>query len=383
MKKIGILITHPIQYLSGFLKQLAKESDLKVYYCINPNKKQQYAEFGIEFSWDVPLLQGYNHEFLTNISGKSYIDTYFDCDTPEISLKIKDEKFDYFIIFGWYYKSAHQALAACNRYNVPVYVRGDSTLLSNRLVIRLLKKLYFKHFLNKFDGFLSPGKKFKEYLKFYGVPEDKIIFCPHFVDNEFFKANRLKNKDEVVALRNSLGISADELVFLFCGKLVKRKSPLDLLRALASLKGKNIPVKAIIAGEGVLRGNLERYSKERGLDVLFLGFKNQRELPAIYSVSDCLVLSSSELETWGLIVNEAFACGIPAIVSDRCGCAVDMIEEGVTGYTYRCGDTAGLAGKMMQFIEAKKRGFSFEPLLERKLQKYCAREAINSIKAIT
>jgi len=382
MKKIGILITHPVQCLSHFFKELAKESDLTVYYCFNPDKKQQGVEFGVEFTWDIPLFEGYSYEFLVNISGNPNSNTYSGCDTPEIVEKIKNAKFELFIIFGWYYKSAHQALAACKKYNVPVYARGDSTLLSNNLAARLLKKAYFKHFLSRFDGFLSPGEKFKEYLKFYGVAEDKIIFCPHFVDNEFFKENKVKGVQGRAALRERIGIGGDDFVFLFCGKLVSRKRPLDLCKALALLERKSIPVSVIIAGDGALKDKLERYSKERGLNVHFLGFQNQTKLSAVYSMSDCLVLPSSSSETWGLVVNEAFACGIPAIVSDRVGCGVDMIEEGVTGYTYRCGDTAGLGEKMMQFIEAKKRGFSFGPLLERKLQEYCIGKAINSIKAI-
>jgi len=383
VKKIGILVTHPVQYLSAFFKALGNEFDLTVYYCVNPDKKQQGRDFGVEFSWDVPLLEGYNYEFLRNISSSPDINSYFGCDTPEIAEKINNAKFDLFIIFGWYYKSAHQALGACNKYNVPVYARGDSTIKSSRLAVRLLKKIYFKRFLDKFDSFLAPGERFEEYLKFYGVAGNKIIFCPHFVDNDFFEENRVKSAQERAALRIKIGIRPEDLVFLFCGKLVARKRPLDLLKALVLFKERNIPVKAVIAGDGALRHKLEQYSKERGLDVYFLGFKNQCQLPKIYSISDCLVLPSSWSETWGLVVNEGFACGIPAIVSDRCGCAPDMIEDGETGYTYHCGDIKGLFVFMKEFAEVKRSGFDFSRAIKHKLETYCIKKAVDSIRMIS
>lgn len=382
MKRIGILVTHPVQYLSAFFKEIAKEFDLTVYYCIKPNKEQQAGEFGIGFNWDLPLLQGYNHEFLTNISAHPDTDTYFGLDTPGISDKIKHGKFGLFIIFGWYYKSAHQALAACNKYGVPVYARGDSNLLSGKSGVRLLKKLYFKNFLDKFNGFLSPGERFKEYLRFYGISKDRIIFCPHFVDNDFFRSNRLKSRQEITRLRSEFGIAPDDLVFLFCGKLVRRKRPLDLLEALVVLKNKDVPARAVIIGDGALKENLEQYSKEHGLNIIFLGFQNQRALPEIYSISDSLVLPSDGSETWGLVVNEAFACGIPAIISNRVGCGADMIDDGITGYIYRCGDINNLVTQIMRFKQAKESGFSFAPLLEKKLETYCIGKAIESIKNI-
>jgi len=380
--KIGILLTHPVQYLSAFFKALANEFDLTVYYCIKPDKKEQGRDFGIEFSWDVPLLEGYKYEFLKNISLSPDTNSYLGCDTPEIAEKINNAKFDIFIIFGWYYKSAHQALAACNRYNVAVYARGDSTIRSSHPAARLLKKLYFKRFLDKFDGFLAPGEKFKEYLKFYGVSDNKIVFCPHFVDNDFFEENKIKSVQNRAALREKIGITPEDLVFLFCGKLVSRKRPLDLLKALDLFKQKNIPVKAIIAGDGVLRRKLEQYAEARGLSVYFSGFKNQSQLPEMYSISDCLVLPSSWSETWGLVVNESFACGVPAIISDRCGCAIDMIEEGATGYIYKCTDVKNLFLSMNEFIRAKSNGFDFAPAIKQKLGKYRIKDAVDSIRNI-
>jgi glycosyltransferase involved in cell wall biosynthesis len=80
-----------------------------------------------------------------------------------------------------------------------------------------------------------------------------------------------------------------------------------------------------------------------GLPVSFAGFLNQSQIAAAYAATDCLVLASDHGETWGLVVNEAMACGLPAVVSDLVGCAEDLVEPGVTGLCYPCGDTAALA----------------------------------------
>ena len=77
----------------------------------------------------------------------------------------------------------------------------------------------------------------------------------------------------------------------------------------------------------------------------FLGFMNQTELPAVYRAADVLVLPSA-FEPFGLVVNEAFACGTPAIASDACGCVEDLIVEGETGFSFPSGDVAALADRL-------------------------------------
>ena len=81
----------------------------------------------------------------------------------------------------------------------------------------------------------------------------------------------------------------------------------------------------------------------------FAGFKNQTELPAYYAAADLLALPSVS-ETWGLVVNEAMACGTPAVVSAAVGCAPDLIEEGVTGATFPVGDVPAFAEAVMRMV---------------------------------
>ena len=366
MNKIGILLTHPVQYCSPLFGELAKKVDLTVYYCYKPNKKKQGFGFGVEFAWDTPLLKGYGYKFLK---------------TPdEITKEIQNNFFDLFIVFGWYYRESRLALSVCRKCGIPIYVRGDSQLLTQLLWKwkKYAKQIFFRKFLAKFNGFLSVGQRFSEYLKFYKVPEKKIIFCPHHIDNDFFKANMVNSVEKRKRLRKQYGIDEGKTIFLFCGKFMAEKRPLDFLRALKIIKGQNKDVEGLLVGDGRLKKKLKRYLIIHKLNVSFLGFLNQTEMPKIYSIADCLVLPSAR-ETWGLVINEAFACGIPAIVSDKVGCVPDLIKEGVTGYSYKCGNIEELVLKMKQFIKDKELSRDFNRALCEKVKKYSVKNAADAI----
>jgi len=96
-------------------------------------------------------------------------------------------------------------------------------------------------------------------------------------------------------------------------------------------------------GSGHLEEACRAQVAAHGLPVSFAGFLNQSAIASAYAASDCLVLPSDHGETWGLVVNEAMACGLPAVVSDLVGCREDLIVEGETGLSYPCGDSSALA----------------------------------------
>ena len=142
-------------------------------------------------------------------------------------------------------------------------------------------------------------------------------------------------------------------MFLFTGKLIGRKRPLDLIAAAAKNRAAGNS-HVILVGDGALLETCRNAIAANKLtNVHLVGFKNQSELPAYYATADVLVLPS-EYETWGLVVNEAMACGLPCIVSDACGAAADMILEGKTGFTYPMGDVPRLAELMMFMADNKE-----------------------------
>lgn len=344
--RIGFLVSHPIQYLTPLFRELDKRCELTVYFAHRQTPQQQAsAGFGVAFEWDVDLMSGYRSEFLPNLSRHPSSDSFWGCNTPAVSRKIVEGQFDAFIVPGWALWSYWQAVFACRRAGVPVLVRGDSQLVTQRQgAMRLAKELVFRQVLRAFDGFLYVGQRNREYLLHYGVPPERLFFSPHCVDNEAFEKG-------AAAIRTQVQPSASGRMprILFVGKLTPRKKPQDVLQAAILLQQRGLAVEVVFAGSGELSAELERLAQSAGLTVRFLGFVNQSELPAIYASADLLVLSSVS-ETWGLVVNEAMACGVPAVVSDVVGCAPDLIERGKSGATYPPGDIPAMAGAIEEVL---------------------------------
>ena len=334
MMRLGFLISHPIQYYTPIFRELAKACDLTVYFAHRQTGEgQANAGFGVAFEWDVDLLAGYRSRFLTNVAREPSTDRFAGCDTPGIRQEIADGRFDAFVVPGWGLRSYLQAVGACRRARVPIMVRGDSQLPGQRnAAVRLAKALAYPRMMRRFDGYLYVGKRSREYFEHYGARPSRLFFAPHCVDNDAFGSVRRTDRSSCQRAR-----------LLFAGKLIERKHPLDLIRAAMLLQGRGVGVEVAFAGSGELDDGLRRAAEQAGLPVVFHGFVNQSALPATYAAADLLVLPSDGRETWGLVVNEAMACGLPAVVSDAVGCGPDLIEEGITGAVFPLGDVARLA----------------------------------------
>lgn len=347
--KLGALLTHPIQYYSPWLRDLAAAADLKVYYAHNQSAEgQAKAGFGQAFEWDVPLLEGYDWTWLNNVARRPGLDSFGGCDTPEIGAIIRREAFDAFLMFGWNRKCFVQAAWAARRAGVPVLVRVDSQLPTPRAAWkRALKFPVYRLILPRFGHYMSPGARTDAYLRHYGVPAARIHRVPHMIDTERFAAgaDEARRSGAVEALRKAHDAAPNDTVLLFAGKFIDKKRPMLLLQALQQYLSSHPggPVRLLMVGDGPLRPALEAFAAAHDLPVRFFGFANQSQLPALYAAADCLVLPSNAEETWGLVVNEAFACGLPAIVSAEAGCAPDMIQDGVTGWTLQTPDVQSLA----------------------------------------
>jgi len=350
MPGLAIVTSHPIQYQAPWFRALARNVDVTVYFAWKQDPKGQAAAgFGTEFEWDVPLLDGYRYEWLTNVSRVPGVDAFAGCDTPDVADRLARGRFDACIVNGWYLKSYVQAIRACRRLQVPLLMRGDSHLKTPRHpLLSAAKYVPYRWGLNRIDAHLYVGSANRRYLQHYGVPEERLFFAPHFVDNDRFAASAgcARTSGDVQAIRASMGAGPEACVFLFAGKLIDKKRPSDFIGALAELRRRGVRAIGAIVGSGPLQPALEAQAQASGVDLRWLGFRNQSEIPACYAAANCLVLPSDGRETWGLVVNEAMACGRPAIVSDAVGCGEDLIEAGRTGDIYPVGNVAALADRM-------------------------------------
>lgn len=349
--RVALLTTHPIQYQVPWFQALARrpELDLTVFYALLPTPEQQGVGFDRSFTWDLPLLEGYRHELLRNVARAPSLDRFGGCDTPGIGHALDDGRFEALIVNGWHVKSGLQALLACRLRGLPCVVRGDSNALKPRpLGVRLLHRLL----LRQYAAFLVVGAANAEFYRRGGVPAERLFFAPHAVDNARFGAQADALRPEREALRSAWGIAQGAVTFLYCGKLVAKKRPLDLIEAFARARAR-VPagrMHLLIVGDGELRAAAQARAAALAPDVTFAGFLNQTEVARAYVAADALVLPSDYGETWGLVVNEAMACGLPALVSDRVGCHPDLVVPDRTGRVLPFGDVDVLAAALVALV---------------------------------
>ena len=348
--RLAIVASHPIQYYAPLFRALAKRLDLTVFYAhrATPHDQAQ-AGFGVGFNWDIDLLSGYAYEFLHNASAAPSLDRFAGVDTPEIGRRLRAGQFDALLVMGWRFKCFHQALWAAKRMRIPVLVRGDSHLDTPRAAWkRWAKAITYPIFLRCFDGALVVGERNRAYWRHYGYPEKRMFDSPHCVDNEWFAARATPGAR--TELRERLHVAPETKLVLFAGKLLPFKRPLDLIEAAALVRGSGEAVEVLVAGAGPLESELRTRAKALGVPVHLLGFCNQTEMPAAYAACDLLVLPSDGHETWGLVVNEALACGRPVLVSDAVGCAPDMAAHLGERVVFPVGDIEAMAERLKEII---------------------------------
>lgn len=346
--RLCVVLTHPVQYISPWFANLARHVDLSVFYGFKQTPEgQARAGFEVPFEWDIPLFEGYSHRFLDNVARKPGSDHFFGCDNPSIKDEIEAGRFDAVFTYGWNRKCYWQAILAARARGVPVLIRSDTQLETPRgLALRMAKSFGYRAVLPRLGDYLYPGERTVAYLHHYGVTDERMHHFPHMVDNVRIAAAASEARDsgKSAMLRSEAGAGQGDIVFLFVGKLIPKKRPDRLLHAFGRfMKGAGEAARRCqlwLVGDGPLRAELEAYAAVNELPVRFCGFVNQANLPAYYAAADCLVLPSDAGETWGLVVNEAFAAGIPAIVSSEAGCSATLIEQGRTGWVYDGGEEA-------------------------------------------
>lgn len=347
MKKIAFVITHPIQYYVPILTGLAERGniELKVFYTWGEDSMNKFDPgFNRVVEWDMPLLNGYEYEFLTNASADAGSHHFKGIDNPSIIEKISGFRPDKIVVFGWSYKS-HLKVLRYFKGKVPIYFRGDSNLLTQQsLPKRILRKIYLKWVYKHIDFAISVGKNNKNYYKWVGLNDSQILFAPHAVDDKRFIDEAGLFKQAAIDINTKLGIPSNHTVFLYTGKFEYRKDLETLIKAKLILKNKHCTL--ILVGNGPDEEKLKLLSKDDS-NIHFLDFMNQSKMPIVYRCGDVFVLPSIS-ETWGLGINEAMNCGLAIIASDKVGAAADLIDG--NGFIFQSSNEIDLSSKMESLL---------------------------------
>lgn len=333
-------LSHPIQYVSPLLRELSTHTKLKVYYYGGQSAVNDDKGFGKKVTWDIPLLDGYDHVFMKNASNSKGMNTRFlDAINWSIFNVLRKSEDKVVIVNGWAYLSDWFVFLAAKLFGKKVWLRAEmpwnQEVMKPKSFKKSVKFLLFKYLVFKFliDKCLYIGSQNKKFYLMHGVKEPRLIFAPYSVDNDRFRSL----KTDGLSIRQKWGIDEKKIIILYSGKLIEKKRPLDLLKAFHQQNDANTVL--FYMGDGPLRVELEAYIATYKLrNVIISGFINQSEIGSIYSMADVFVMCSGIGETWGLSVNEAMNFGLPIIISATCGSSYDLVEGGSNGFVFDEGD---------------------------------------------
>lgn len=360
---LAILTTHPIQYQTPIWRALAAHGAVPftVYYMSDQGLKPRLDHgFGRDLAWDIELLVGYPHEFLAVETGADQRSFGWLRLKPGFGRMLKDRGVRVLWVQGWQVMAYWQAIRAARRAGIAVWIRGETNLRSNAGGLpRWLKWTILKRLLNRVDRFLTVGVANRQFYLRLGYREAQMFPAPYCVENRRFSdqaasAQTLRNQ-----IRSDWGLPEDAFCFLFVGKFVPKKRPFDLIEGVRRLQltMSRRTLHILWAGTGELGTSLRaastvRHDADADLPVevvggdkpagSFAGFLNQSEIARAYVAADALVLPSDAKETWGLVVNEAMAAGLPCVVSAACGCAEDLVQPLRPDLCFPVGDIDGL-----------------------------------------
>lgn len=337
-KRLAILSSHPIQYNAPLFALLAKSNhiELKVFYTWSQSKESLFdKDFGHEIKWDIPLLEGYDYEFVDNISTNPGPGSFKGIDCPGLITTLKAWNPQAILVFGWNYK-AHFGVMRHFKGKVPVYFRGDSTLIDEQGGYKQLIRRFFLTWVYHYvDGAFYVGKNNREYFLKHGLKPQELFYAPHAVDNDRFSEVLANSEVRSAHWRNQLSIPLEAIVVLFVGKFEPKKNPLLLLKVAIGMQATG--VHFVFVGNGVFEKEMRLLADKQSY-IHFLPFQNQSLMPEVYNMADILALpSQGPGETWGLVLNEAMACKLAVLASTKVGSSIDLVEQGKNGYIFESG----------------------------------------------
>jgi glycosyltransferase involved in cell wall biosynthesis len=353
-RRLVVFFSHPTQHHSAMFQYLAKRSDLDLnvfYYDPGLMGGMFDAGYGTNSAWDVDLTSGVDSRILQNLLRGRQVSQFRQLNLGVIPAVIKG-KYDAILISGYASPSNWLVLLFAMLVGSPIWYQSDTNVLDvDRKQASAFKNLLRSVFFKGISMFLVAGDHNKESYKHFDIPENRMVWCPIPVDIARYEQARndpdLHRKLE--ALRNNYGIPGRARVIAFCGKLIGRKRPQDIIEALRIL-GRD-DTYGLLIGSGEMDREL-RDMLTPADRVVITGFVNQSEIPYHMLMADIGVVCS-EWDPHPLVTTEFAMCAKPVVVSNYCGVwgDHDILRPGENGYVYRCGDAHELAAHLGRLLE--------------------------------
>lgn len=388
-----ILTTHPIQYQVPLWQALARDGRVKFevwFLCDHAVRATHDPEFGRTFAWELGQgsLEGYPHRFLEiNERWSLHPSDFFGIRLRgSVGPLFRELGVTALWIQGWQKYAYWQAVFQAKRAGVEVWLRGETNDLapSGGVLKGWLKNVRLRQLFSRVDRFLCIGTANRRFYLKHGAPEAKLCSAPYCVDNARFATQAAALRDERSRLRRDWGIADGAFCVLFCGKFIPKKRPGDVVAAatcMMTISSDPKSVHLLFVGSGELGTELRRGCRvvfdadgtkssgaaaaDRRPPASFAGFLNQNEISRAYVAADVLVLPSDHGETWGLVVNEAMASGLPCIVSDAVGCGEDLVLAVDPARRFPLGDITALAGALQLLARTGQRTTGLSEVVNR------------------
>ena len=353
--RLAIVASHPIQYLCPWFRKLAEHPALEVtvLFCSEHGQKPTLdRDFNTVFEWDVPLTDGYRHEFLRNLHPRPGPYGFWNQLNPTLLTQIDRSRFDAVLVLGWGLASQWVTVASARSHRVPVLLRAESNLVPwerppwKDRVRRVVLDALFRNV----DAFLSIGSRNAALYASHGIPADRVFLAPYAVDNAFFAAQRALHEPRRAEHRAALGVDDDRPIIMTSGKLIPRKAPLDLVRAFAKVRSGR-KARLVFLGDGPQRPDVEAEASRLGVadDVVITGFRGQLDMAPVFVAADLFAFPTL-YETWGLVLNEAMLFGLPSACSSSVGATDDLLTPGRTGNLFPPGNWQAQAGVLEEML---------------------------------
>ena len=204
-----------------------------------------------------------------------------------------------------------------------------------------------RHLFTRADAILVGGPDARSYALSYGARDSRVFEVSNSTDISFYAAHSRLAPTRRAALRQRLGFRG--VTFLYVGRLWSGKGLFHLLEAFADVRGRlTEPSTLVLVGDGKDEQALRKYCSDRAIaNVVFMGFVQRAELPPIYGASDVFVFPTLG-DTYGLVIDEAMACGLPIISTWTSGEISERVVEGTTGYIVPPRGTVALGDRMVE-----------------------------------
>jgi glycosyltransferase involved in cell wall biosynthesis len=348
----------PSPYFAPLFRAIARDPrvDFTVIYCSSEGVRAvDGSRYGYQeqFVWDIDLLSGYRSVFLRRADRTPGLGNHtWSVRNWDVVPALLRGRFDVLSTAG--YNSLTYLLGALTQRVLGRHVlfREEQTLLDRRSAANVIaKQLLLRALFSQGRG-LYISRENQRWFRHFGMPDDRLFPTPYSVDNAALRSEAARLAGAKPRLRDEFGIAEDGGPMLVSvGRLIEKKQPQFLLEAFRRAR-QRVRATLLFVGSGPLEESLRRQVlAQRIPDVVFAGFLNRSEIARAFAAADAFALLSRERETFGLVVNEAMNFELPVIVSDRVGCASDLVSTGYNGFVVSAHDPGDAAAAIEQLVD--------------------------------